>query len=69
MDDIPQGGSGGVPDRPDTEHDAEHGGGPGGPSHGREAEERVKTVRGGAPVAEQKAEPDDTDRGTTDPAR
>ncbi len=66
MDDIPQGGSGGVPGHHDGESDDDRRG----PDEGAQP---VKTVRAGAPVAEQKADKADGDEadgerpGTTRP--
>ncbi|WP_371502940.1 hypothetical protein OG871_37415 [Kitasatospora sp. NBC_00374] len=65
MDDIPQGGSGGVPGQHDSDFDdrQEH--------RSPEPDHQVKTVRAGAPVAEQKenrdlAEQDEQDDAEAD---
>ncbi len=54
MDDIPQGGSGGVPDPGDSDTDDR--------PDTHEPEQGVKTVRAGTPVAEQKADPEKAGR-------
>ncbi|MFB7669251.1 hypothetical protein ACFC1R_35960 [Kitasatospora sp. NPDC056138] len=58
MNDIPQGGSGGVPGQHDSDGDHQQ--------TPDKQEQGVKTVRAGAPVAEQKTDGTKADRDSAD---
>ncbi|GAA2746616.1 hypothetical protein [Kitasatospora cinereorecta] len=71
MNDLPQGGAGGVPldhDEPDPRHprhgEADHTG-----AHAPDRPHTVRTVRGGTAVGEQQAEPADDTRDDEHPGR
>ncbi|WP_354637969.1 hypothetical protein [Kitasatospora camelliae] len=73
MDDVPQGGAGGVPGHHPDQHSDHHGHAGSGPArpddHRDSPTPTVKTVRAGTPVAEQAPRPEgEADEETDTPA-